>query len=229
MDNTFISTESKQFELMFRRLLSTVHTSIPGVIVSFDGKTATVQPSVMMQSVVDGLASFIQYPPIQNVPVVIPFSLSAGLAQTMPILPGDQCMLLYAERAIDNVVAHGGVQPPLITSNQATAQGRTHDITDAVCLPGLLTLAHTIPNYSQTAMEIRDITRSTFISVSKGKIDAQSAGATISMSGGKVTATAPIEADITAPIIRATGNMTVVGTLTVTGIITGTGSTRGAL
>lgn len=229
MDDRIISSEAQQFELMFRRLMCGLHTAAPGIIKAFDGRFATVQPAIKIQTVIDGVASFIDPPLILHVPVVVPHSPCAGLALTVPILPGDECLLIYAERAIDNFVAYGGLQPPILITDQATAQGRTHDITDAICIPGIVTAAHLIPNYSQTSIEIRDTARKTVLSVKRGELRAQDGAASVVLSKGRATVTAPRSADVTAPKVTITGNVTIKGTLSVSGVVTGTGATKGAL
>lgn len=71
----------------------------------------------------------IDYPELLDVPVII---LGGGAsALTFPITKGDQCLVLFHDRDIDNWYA-GATSGP-------TATGRAHDIADGIALVGLRT------------------------------------------------------------------------------------------
>lgn len=86
------------------------------------GKTIAVQQS-------DGTYTqqLVNYAPLIDVPVISLCGGTAGL--TMPIVAGDNCLLLFNDRDIDNWV--GGA------SSGAVATGRLHSTSDALALVGL--------------------------------------------------------------------------------------------
>lgn len=218
MDEKIVSSDSQEFELQFRRLMLGVHTSIPGIIVSFDGKFATVQPAIKMQITIDGVATFLNLPTIDNVPVVLQYAQRAALVQTLPISPGDECLLVFSQRAIDNFVTFGGIQPPLLTENQATTKGRNHDLTDAICIPGLMTAAHLIPNYSLVAIETRNVAGTTVLRVETGEISATVDDAVFSLSSSGFSVTVGETAfSISESGIFMNGNTDINGNLAVDG------------
>lgn len=112
-----------------RRLIATelseVHTTLPGVIVSYDGRTAVVRPALPKQ-----LASGQVLPPPQivQVPVCWPIGDVAGQVAlvSVPLKPGDPVKLSFSERALENWLAG---------SDQAPDDPRQFDLTDAFATP----------------------------------------------------------------------------------------------
>lgn len=91
---------------------------------------ATAQEPTYIQQSVD-------YPLIIDCPVVI---LSGGPSHlTFPITKGDECLVLFNDRDIDNWFATGQVAPP--------ATGRLHSFSDALVLVGLKSTLKSITNY----------------------------------------------------------------------------------
>lgn len=164
MDKRVMPQEAEVRE-MVERLMSGLCTAIPGVIESFDASTclATVQPAVRLKSVSFGgqspTVTYLDLPPVERVPVVLPHSTGAGLFITVPIIEGDQCLLVFAQRSIDNVVGYGGVQNPAEPSDGVPAwftELRHHDMTDAICIPSLMCAPHAIGGWSQDGIVIRN-------------------------------------------------------------------------
>lgn len=76
-----------------------VNTALPGVIVSYSNGIAKVAPSVKKRFA-DG--DILNYPIIPNVRVCWP-SFVGGLAGIKgPVKPGDRCLLVFSQQAIDN-------------------------------------------------------------------------------------------------------------------------------
>lgn len=118
-----------------RRLIATeladVHTCLPGRIVSYDGRTAVVQPA-LTKSLASG--DQLQAPQIVSVPVCWPCGDAAGgLALiSVPLKAGDAVLLHFSERALENWLS--GVDGP-------PGDPRMFDLSDAfatpVCRPGV--------------------------------------------------------------------------------------------
>lgn len=82
----------------------------------------------------------IPYPKFADCPVVIMGGGSSYL--TFPIAIGDECLVLFNDRDIDNWFATGQVAPP--------ATGRLHSFSDAIVLVGLRSTLRSISNYDTT-------------------------------------------------------------------------------
>jgi len=110
---------------LVERKLADVHTAVPGKIVSFDINTglATVLPTMQFKKP-DGTK--IDYPQITGVPVVFPQSYSQNATIAFPVKSGDGCLLIIAEQSIDYWMY-----------GQKTDTDLKHDLTNAICIPGL--------------------------------------------------------------------------------------------
>lgn len=102
-------------------VMQEMHTAMPGKIISYNSGTASVQPSVKYKTP-DGKK--LDYPVISNVPVVI--SCGCGCAVAFPIKPGDECLIIIAEQAIDGWLSGADDDTDL-----------RYDLTNAICIPGL--------------------------------------------------------------------------------------------
>lgn len=83
-------------------------------------------------------------PVIDRVPVVFP--TGAGFALSWPLSAGDTVLLVHADWAIDQWLTSG--------SEAAPADQRTHDINDAIAIPGLASYNAARANASATAFRI---------------------------------------------------------------------------
>ena len=114
-----------------------IHTAMPATIVSYDGATMTavVAPAIQgIRTMQDGTQQTVTIANIADVPVCFPGGGSHIL--TFPVAKGDDCMLLFNERSIDNWFQHGGPQKP--------SDWRMHDINDAVCFVGIRAQPHVL-------------------------------------------------------------------------------------
>lgn len=112
-----------------------------GIIQEFnpDNQTATIQ--IALKQVINiapnGTKTFQEIPLILQCPVVVLFG--GGSYLTMPIEPGDNCLVLFNDREIDNWLYNGGVQAP--------TSARIHDVSDAIALVGLRSFQNSITDY----------------------------------------------------------------------------------
>ncbi|CAG9172269.1 Gp138 family membrane-puncturing spike protein [Cupriavidus respiraculi] len=114
-----------------RRLIATeladIHTTLPGVIVSYDGSSAVVRPALPKQ-----LASgqFLAPPQIVQVPVCWPAGdVRGSLALiTVPLKAGDPVKLSFSERALESWLSG---------SDGAPDDPRQFDLSDAFATPVL--------------------------------------------------------------------------------------------
>ena len=108
-----------------KKILSEIHTAVPGRIISYDAQTglATVQPQAK-RKIPDGRS--IDYPYIAGVPVLFPSAGNRFACITFPIRENDGCLLIFAESSLDDWLKGGESKDP-----------RRFDLTDAICIPGL--------------------------------------------------------------------------------------------
>lgn len=124
--------------------LKDLHTCLPGTIARFDPETqtASVQPAIQRIFTERGAVNL---PLCVDVPVQFPGGGDFFL--TFPVKPGDECILWFSERAIDNWHVSGGAQPP--------AEYRLHDLSDGIAFVGLNSQPRRIPGFNATDTELR--------------------------------------------------------------------------
>lgn len=112
------------------RRLETLHTCMPGVIVSYNPATglANIKPQLQIQYVSESQPT--PLPVIPNVPVVFPRSQGAYLR--LPLSPGDTVMLHFSERSLDTWLTSGGDVMP--------SKLHKFNLKDAIATPGLTPL-----------------------------------------------------------------------------------------
>jgi hypothetical protein len=146
--------------------LKNVHTMLPGIIISFDAEkqTAQVQPAIQRVFSAPGPDGNplgpVNLPPCVDVPVAFPGGGDFFL--TFPVKPGDECILLFSERAIDYWYAYGGVQLP--------AEYRLHDLSDAVAVVGLNSQPRKLADVQTTGAELRTRDRGTYLRLEAGTL-----------------------------------------------------------
>ena len=124
-------------ELFRKELLSSLHCALPGIVTAFDPvtQTATVQPA--MRSRLSGSSETLLLPLIHGVPVFFPGS--RHVAMTFPIEPGDECLLIFADSAIDRWFETGEAEAPEST--------RHHDLSDAFAFVGFRSRPNALPEF----------------------------------------------------------------------------------
>jgi hypothetical protein len=167
-----------------------IHTAMPGQIVSFDPKTmtATVQPALqfVLRQPEDGTQTPTTIKPVQDVPVHFPGG--GGHLMTFPIKPGDDCLLIFAERQIDNWFESGGVR--------RINDWRMHDISDAIALVGVRSKPAVPSNVSTSTVQLRSDDGVTVVEIDGANqaVKVTASNVTVGASGGKlgVLGTAPV-------------------------------------
>ncbi len=141
-------------ELLVRGILLDYHTATPGVIQSFDldRQTAVVQPAVRRLLLPEG--RLITLPLLIDVPVCF-----AGGVLTFEVSDGMDVLLVFAERAIDNWHARGGVQDP--------SEIRQFDLSDGFAFIGFNSVPRALPDVHPDASELRTRDGSNRVSVRK--------------------------------------------------------------
>ena len=193
---------------LFRRILYGVHTSSPGVVTSVyeykGAKVVSVAPVIQQIDTLDGTVTYQAVDPIPNTPLAVPYSQVLKLSVTIPVQVGDEGVIHFAERGLDNWLERGGIQPP-----PEPVQPRAHDWADAIFVPGIQAVPHAIANWSDTDIEIRNGDATVALSVSPTTVAMRSGGANVTLPGdGK---------------IYMSGDIVHNGDLTSSGTVTGVG------
>lgn len=116
-------------------------TAIPASVQSYDAATqrATVQAGVQLQ-LQDG--STISEPVFANVPVAWPSA--GGYSIHAPLSAGDEVLVVFAERSIDEWLAKGGYDRVALDTRRFSAQ-------DAIVIPGLRSAPQALPTNARPA------------------------------------------------------------------------------
>ncbi len=127
--------------------LKDVHTCLPGFIDSFDPATQTCSVAPAIKRVfTDGEA--IDLPVLTGVPVCFPNA--GGFSITFPIAQGDECLIFFSERSIDNWFKFGEKRIP--------NDRRFFDLSDGFVVLGVRSNPNVLGNYSAIDLVIRNET-----------------------------------------------------------------------
>jgi hypothetical protein len=116
---------------------ATLWTALPAIVQSFDAaaETITAQPSIQARvRNRDGSYQWVDLPVLVDVPVV--FQGGGGFTLTFEPQHGDEALIVFASRCIDNWWLLGGVQEQ--------AELRMHDLSDGFALVGLKSQPRTL-------------------------------------------------------------------------------------
>lgn len=146
-----------------KKEIRSMHTAMPGTIVSFDpGKmTATVLPGMMFKKP-DG--NTIAYPQITGVPVVFPQGANQQCTVAFPVKAGDGCLIVIAEQSLDYWMY-----------GQETSTDLAFDMTNAMCIPGLFTGSNDAVQAACAANAVVVDAKGTRITVKNGSVEIDAA------------------------------------------------------
>lgn len=114
--------------------LAEVNICLPGVIVAYDGVTATVRPA-MPKQLANG--DTLPAPSIVRVPVCWPIGDGGQALVTVPLKPGDPVKLTFSQRSLENWLSG---------SDQAPDDPRQFDLTDCFASPVMRPVMSTDPD-----------------------------------------------------------------------------------
>ena len=134
-----------------RAQLSEVFTALPATVVKFnvpDEVTVSAQATVQYQQrKPDGTWNYLTLPPCIHCPILFP--RGGPFVMTFPLAVGDEGLLIFASRCIDNWWLQGGIQKQ--------AELRMHDISDGFFLPGCFSQPNVPSNISTTDFQLRTL------------------------------------------------------------------------
>ncbi len=183
----------EHLRVAFDGLKSGLWTMLPGIIRSVtlagSGLLAAVQPAAKAMLVKDGSLTPADYPLLPHCPLYFP--RGGGCSLTFPVAPGDECMVVFASRALDGWWQSGKAQP--------STDLRSHDLSDGIALVGLTSQARPLTGVSTSSVQLRSDDGSTVI-------DLNPAAQTVTLKApGGILLNGPVSATST---IVAQGNVT---------------------
>lgn len=167
-------TESTALDRLVRGVIGGMCFVRTGYVESFDidKQLLSVTPAVMMKKSVDGKVEYKKLPMLINVPISLIYVQTLGLVITLPIRKGDECTLIFSDRALDDFIERGAQQgnakPEVCGGDNKTSEPRMHHMTDGICIPGIVTKPFRIPNYNPDHMEMRTVDGKNFIRLGSG-------------------------------------------------------------
>jgi hypothetical protein len=200
----------------FRRQL---WTALPGKVVEdSDGKTAKVQPTIKGRTYSeDGEAKSVEYPQHE---AIVHFTRGGGWALTHPIKKGDEGVIIYCSRNIDDWHDQGGAREPL--------DRRTHDMSDCIFIPGIGNKTRDLKNISTDTIQFRSEQMQGSVPLHYFEVDAKNGKIVTSVNGGKrrltiggdgITVDSDAEVTINAPKLKTGGLWHHSGAFRATGVI----------
>lgn len=141
-------------DLVKKDILLSLNAHHVGTVRQFDSATQTATVSInykktlFQPNAVTGAyeAQALDYPLVLECPVIV---LGGGTAAlTFPILPGDECLVLFNDRDLDNWF-QGNV-------GAAVATGRLHSFSDGIVLVGLRSTPNILLDYDTTRAALRN-------------------------------------------------------------------------
>ncbi len=118
----------QQVEETAKSVMYEIHTALPGKIISVDPRKATAQIKPYGKYLTHS-GKKLEYPLLTEVPLVFPFSQTAGIGIAFPVNSGDSCLVIFSEAELDEWRSSAEAETPL-----------RFDLTNAVAIPGLLSL-----------------------------------------------------------------------------------------
>lgn len=130
--------DNQIYENLINESMFRTRCCIPCVIQSYNKTKRTVecQPAIREKIInEDGTVQYVNLPILVNVPVAFP---SCGSFEVeLPIVSGDECLVLFSDLSIDNFWLKGNVQNPV--------EVRRHDLSDGIAIPCNLSLTSKKP------------------------------------------------------------------------------------
>lgn len=157
-----------------------LRVAAPGIIktVDYARQTCTVQLAIREAMNVEGDIEWAEIPVLPDVPFFV-YS-GGGYCLTLPVSPGDDCLVVFGDNCIDAWWQSDGVQ------NQPDY--RRHDLSDGFAIVGFRSQPQVIGGFSAGSAQLRNADGSACIEISGSSVNIRGSSVTISgptsISGG---------------------------------------------
>lgn len=169
-----LRVETEQWEKFAWQLRCALRVAVPGIVVSFDPVKQTVSVRIAIREHINQnlVVTPVEIDVLQDVPIAIP--RAGGFAVTLPIVAGDECLLIFSDTCIEAWQESGGVQNQLFPH-------RRHDLSDAVAWFGIWSQPRKLSAYSTNSTQLRTDDGTSYIELKPGVINLNAA--TINLNG----------------------------------------------
>lgn len=203
LKNPALPSSTDLLDSLKREVMKELNAVRIGVIQAFDaggaGDTANVTVQLAQQQVIstapDGTRTIQEYPLLLKVPVYFP--CGGGFTLTFPIAKGDECIVLFNDRELDNWLLTG--------AGQAPTTGRVHDFSDAMALVGMRSNPRALLGISTTSTQLRSDDGGTFVEIAAGGVVNIVAPTAINLTAHTINLNASTEVNIDTPLTNITG------------------------
>ena len=194
----------QQVKATIQEFIDGVHTAIPGVIAAFDPAKCEASVNLTGQyNKPDGTK--LPYPAAAHVPVVFPQVSNQEITIAFPIKPGDGCLVVIAEQALEAWRAGGESNLDL-----------KHDLTNAIVIPGLFRTPNTVMQEAVSEDAIMLVNQETKVTIKSEEVRVQTQKVDVKAESEIHIETPTIE--IQTEKIHITGEVEIDKELTVKGI-----------
>ena len=165
-----------------RQAICDLRVACPGIIQSFDSakQTVTVKLAIREDIIQDGIfKKGIEIDILYDVPIVMP--RAGKFALTLPVTPGDECLIIFGDNCIDGWRQSSGVQ------NQIDK--RRHDLSDGFAILAPWSQPKVISGYSTDTTQLRDLEGTTYVEIADSGVINITGAATINAEAPTVNIT----------------------------------------
>lgn len=184
----------------FLEISKAINCARPGIIKSFNAENQTVTVQIAQQKVAavspDGVRTLQSFTECVTVPVFYPSG--GGFTLTFPIAAGDECILIFSDRELDNWLLAGG-------SNTAPTTPRLHDLSDAFALVGVRSFPRSLSGVSTGSTQLRSDDGGTYVEIAGGGVVNVVAPTSINLTAPTVNINASTAVNVTTPRETVTG------------------------
>lgn len=181
------TAEIEQARVAFDRQSAGLRTALPGIVQAVHANgTLDVQPAILQVITLDGVRRDVPLSVLSGVPTIFAYyAQTLGLSITLPLAPGDEGLLIVADRSIDYWQVASGLQSP-----SEPVSPRHHNLLDALFLPGAISEPKAIANVLNDGIQLRNRDASTHITLNEDRVLLQVGSSTLSLEDGAITLTA---------------------------------------
>lgn len=162
---------------------SSTWSAMPAIITRVDLERMVVNAQVSIRDWhFDALGPlpFVEIPELLDLPIVFP--RGGGVALTFPVKPGDETLVVFANRCIDAWWQMGGVQNPI--------ELRPNELSDGFAFMGVSSIPRVLADISTNSAQLRTTSGTTFVEVTEGGgLNLRATGDISIVAGGNITIT----------------------------------------
>lgn len=179
MQNMFEQNDTDKVSIQRKYMqeqLADLRVAMPGTVesVNWSQQTVSVRLGIREKVNIDGTLEWEEIPVLPDVPFFMP--RAGGYLLTLPVSPGDECLVVFGDCCIDGWWQNAGVQ------NQVDR--RRHDLSDGFALIGVWSQPRRISGYSTSTAQLRNESGSAFVELDGNNIRIK--GSTVSIEADNI-------------------------------------------